>query len=79
MLSVPPNQEHWRRRANEIRDLAARVRDPGAKAALLRVAADYEQLASRAEDWSNAPCLKSGASIPAFDFRGFARTDFPAV
>jgi hypothetical protein len=30
MLGVPLDQQHWRRRANEIRDLAARVRDPDA-------------------------------------------------
>jgi hypothetical protein len=49
-FSIPFDPEHWLRRANEMRALAARVRDPDAKAALLRVAEDYEQLAIRAEE-----------------------------
>jgi hypothetical protein len=41
--------DHWRDRAKAMRDLAAEVEDGDSKLAMLRVASDYERLASRAE------------------------------
>jgi hypothetical protein len=43
------NPEHWRARAEETRSMAEGIGDLMAKATLLRVAAEYEQLALQAE------------------------------
>jgi hypothetical protein len=42
------NPAHWHMRAQEARLLASRLDDPEAKAATLRIAAEYEGLAARA-------------------------------
>ena len=42
------NTEHWRARADEMRTLADGLKDEEVKATLLRIAADYESLATRA-------------------------------
>jgi hypothetical protein len=45
--SVAIDPEHWRKRAEEARDLADRMSDPLAKELMLRIAEDYERLAER--------------------------------
>ena len=40
---------HWRRRAQDVRNLAETEDDEAAKQALLRLATNYEQLATQAE------------------------------
>jgi len=40
--------DHWRQRAEEMRNLAASILDLEARATLLKIADDYEKLAKRA-------------------------------
>jgi hypothetical protein len=42
------NSAHWHLRAQEAQLLAAQLEDPVAKAATLKIAEEYEQLAARA-------------------------------
>ena len=49
------NATYWRLRAEEVRSLSAQLEDPVAKAATLKIAEHYEQLAIHAaklaDDW----------------------------
>jgi hypothetical protein len=41
--------EHWRKRAEEARALAKQMNDETSKQTMLKIAADYDHLAERAE------------------------------
>jgi len=47
--SILDDPKHWRERAEEARRVADAVDDPIAKAAMLRIASDYEQIAEQAQ------------------------------
>jgi hypothetical protein len=50
MAKIPINDpKHWRARAEEARTAADNITDPDSKRKMLRIAADYEELARRAE------------------------------
>jgi hypothetical protein len=48
----PPH--HWRQRAQELRNVAARgANDPGARSRILQIADEYDLLAQRADERAN--------------------------
>jgi hypothetical protein len=52
------NPDHWRARAIEARAVAEHITDPGSQQMMLNVAAEYEDLARRAEErMANLPRL----------------------
>jgi hypothetical protein len=50
MSSHLNDPNYWRDRAEELRVLAEHLKDPDAKAMILRCARDYDLLAERAEE-----------------------------
>lgn len=56
--------EHWRKRAQEARELAETIVDPEAKGAMLNVAANYERVAQRAD------AKEAGVKMPADPRKG---------
>jgi hypothetical protein len=48
-MSKVSDPQHWRRRAAEARTLADELTDPEAKRKMLKIAEDYEALATSAE------------------------------
>jgi hypothetical protein len=47
MAKTLDDPKHWRERGEQLRSVAAGVNDPDAKEQLLKLADDYEKLASR--------------------------------
>ena len=50
MSHSPPTPEHWRSRADELRDMAKKTQDPDVRSNLLELAESYERLAKMAEE-----------------------------
>ncbi len=48
------NPRYWQRRAEEDRTIAETMSDIEARGGMLRLAADYDAMARRAEEWSEA-------------------------
>ena len=46
--SILDNPEHWQERAEEARSIAEQLSDPESKRMMLRIAEDYERLATYA-------------------------------
>ena len=46
------NPRYWHRRAEEARAIVERMTNIEARASMLRLSADYEAMARRAEEWS---------------------------
>jgi hypothetical protein len=52
------NPRYWHRRAEEARTIAETMGNIEARAGMLRLAADYEAMAQRAEEWSHSARVK---------------------
>jgi hypothetical protein len=64
-LSHLDDPEYWRKRAQELRDLAVKMGSDEARQQLLNIAADYERLANAAEERErNAPEAPEVRSVP---------------
>ena len=53
MLSLLRNAQHWRERAEQARELAAKEKDPQLRERLLRLADAYEGIAEKADVRAN--------------------------
>ena len=60
-VSLADDPAHWRKRADEIRQLAEKMTDPKERETLLKLAAEYEKLAQRSADRAQNPKPPSGA------------------
>jgi hypothetical protein len=60
LTHILDDPDHWHGRAKEARALAEQMSDPAAKAAMLRIAGDYERIAQHAEQRAKL----QGWSIP---------------
>jgi hypothetical protein len=58
------NPRYWQRRAEEARTIAEAMSHIEARAGMLRLAADYEVMARRAEEWSEAHRTVTGPADP---------------
>jgi hypothetical protein len=54
-VPIADDPAHWKKRADEIRQLAETLSDAKAREAFLKLAADYDKLAQRAGNRSQAP------------------------
>jgi hypothetical protein len=55
------NPRYWHRRAEEARTIAETMNNIEARGGMQRLAADYEAMAQRAEEWSAQTERRSGA------------------
>lgn len=57
--------KHWRQRAEETRAKADRYASKSERQGLLKIAAEYEQIADRAEQWRGVPEAEQQDLSPA--------------
>jgi len=57
--SILDNPEHWQERAEEARSIAEQLSDPESRRMMLRIAEDYERLATHASRRKKAPTAQS--------------------
>jgi hypothetical protein len=52
--------DHWRKRGEQMQVFAKEMKDPVARSTMLRIAADYERLAKRAEERASGKARATG-------------------
>jgi hypothetical protein len=57
--------DHWRKRGEQMQVFAKEMKDPVARSTMLRIAADYERLAKRAEERASGKARATGDAPPA--------------
>lgn len=62
--------KHWRDRAKETRSFAERTNEAGARETILRIAADYERLVSRAGERLGGSSTSNGGLASRFNKKG---------
>jgi hypothetical protein len=64
------NPRYWHKRAEEARAIAESMTNVEARASMLRLSADYEAMAQRAEEWVSAEQVRiSGSREPPLQSR----------
>ena len=63
LAHIADNPKHWLNRAEEMRSLAENMRDQGAKAILLHMARDHEEIAARIEKRLNPAGPQNGKHL----------------